>query len=142
MAGNTTALTTSAVLGTNVSWGVGASARQGIKSITGFSNGIVTGWDCTTSYEKSDCRNEVGSKIGEVVYDYAYSARATVQCASGTKPPEPTTLITINGIEFHVVNSEESESNQDYCKISISMEASGYKFTPALADSSFTNKRT
>lgn len=139
MAGNTQSLSTSAVLGTNVSWGVSASARSGIKSINGFANGIVTSWSCTTNYEKADCRNEVGSRIGEVVYDYAYSARATVQCASGTKPPAPTTLINVNDVEFHVVSAEESESNQDYTKISISLEASGYKFTPALADSNFNN---
>lgn len=139
MAGNTANLSTAAVLGTNVSWGVSAGPRGAIKGVSNFSNGIVTGWNCTTSYEKSDCRNEVGSKIGEVVYDYAYSARAVVQCAAGTKIPAVGTLITVNGVQFHVVTGETSESNQDYHKISLTLEASGYKFTPALADSQFNN---
>lgn len=140
MAGNTNSLSTSAVLGTTVSWGVSASPRQGIKSLnSGISNGIVTSWNCTTNYEKADCRNEVGSKIGEVVYDYAHSARATIQCAAGTNCPPPTTVITINEVQFHVVSAETSESNQDYHKMSVTLEASGYKFTPALADSSFNN---
>lgn len=138
MAGTVGGLAQSAVLGTTVSWGVSQAPRTAIKS-GGFSNGIVTSWSCTTNYEKSDCRNEVGSKIGEVVYDYAYSARAVVQCAAGTKIPPVGTLITVNGVQFHVVTGETSESNQDYHKISLTLEASGYKFTPELADSQFNN---
>ena len=129
MAGTVGGLAQSAVLGTTVSWGVSQAPRTA----------IVTSWSCTTNYEKSDCRNEVGSKIGEVVYDYAYSARAVVQCAAGTKIPPVGTLITVNGVQFHVVTGETSESNQDYHKISLTLEASGYKFTPELADSQFNN---
>ena len=138
MAGTVGGLAQSAVLGTTVSWGVSQAPRTAIKGV-GFSNGIVTSWSCTTNYEKSDCRNEVGSKIGEVVYDYAYSARAVVQCAAGTKIPPVGTLITVNGVQFYVVTGETSESNQDYHKISLTLEASGYKFAPQLADSQFNN---
>lgn len=141
MAGNTAGLSTSMVLGNTVSWGIHGSARTNIKDAI-YGNGIVTAWSCRVAYDKSDCRNEVGSKIGEVVYDYSYSARATLQCSSSTRLPEPTTIITINGVKFHVVDAELAESNQDFCKINVSLEASGYQFTPELADSSFNNTYT
>lgn len=116
-------------IGTLVSWGI-ASNHRSIGSV----QGIVVGWSENKSYEKADCRNEVGSRIGEVVYDVGYSVRATVQVKHGTELPAPATTITVGGRVYRFVSGEVSESNQDYTKLSMNLEASFYNFTPTTAE--------
>lgn len=123
-------------LGSIVSWGISPNARQNITSAV---NGIVTSWSSSLNYEKADCRNEVGSKIGEVVYDYGFSARATVQVATSVKVPPPTTVVTVGTVQYVVTGGEVAEENQNFRKINLTLEASGYRFTPQVADNSFNN---
>lgn len=116
-------------IGTTVSWGI-ANNHYNVGNI----KGIVVGWRENKGYEKADCRNEVGSKIGESVYDVTYAATATIQCQHGTEVPTATTLISVGNRTYRVVNGEVTESNQDYTKISLNLEASAYNFTPTLAE--------
>ena len=117
------------LIGSVVSWGISEDHRY-----LGNLQGIVVGWNENKGYEKADCRNEVGSKIGEVVYDVTYSVRATIQIRHGVEIPTPSTVLTINNKVYRYVSGDVTESNQDYTKISVTLEASAYDFTPVVAE--------
>ena len=140
MAGSTGALEIQ-MTGANASWGVQQRVRNGIK--TNNITGVVTSWNDNKEYVKAPCLNEVGSRIGEMVYDFHKSGEAVIQVGSQVSVPAFNTIISINDglqtVEFRVISGRITESNQDYRRMALQIEAWGYKFTPQLADSNFNN---
>lgn len=118
-------------IGSAVSWGVQANVRDGIQQVV---NGIVTSWDCDRSAQTAPCTNEIGQRIGERVYDYSKSASCTVIVTANADVPDATTPITIGGYKFFARSGRITESNQDYRKIALSLEAWATQFNLDDAD--------
>lgn len=141
MAGSTGGLEMQ-MTGSIASWGVQQRVRTGLKAVNNI-RGVITSWSDNKEYVKAPCINEVGSRIGEMIYDYHKAGEAVIQVGADVAVPPFNTTITINdglqSVEFRVISGRITESNQDYRKLALNIEAWGYKFTPQLADSNFNN---
>lgn len=136
MAGSSSGLETS-MTGAVASWGVQQDVRTGIKRIV---SGIVLGWDKNGEFVEAPCHNEVGSRIGSVIYDLHRSGTANIQVGASTEVPNIGTVVNIKNVQFIVKGGRVTESNQDWRKIALQLEAWGYKFVPVEADNNFDNR--
>lgn len=121
---------TAVSIGSTVSWGVSAKYTNLPSSI----DGVVVGVNLNKGVESAPCRNELGTKIGEAVYDITYSGSITVQVGAGVGIESVKLFDRIQvsgGGNFRVKNCELTESNQDYKKFRLQVESSAvdYGFT-------------
>lgn len=121
------------------SWGV-RDVHTGITILEASAgNSVVLSFNLTKEPVMAPETNEVGSTIGQAVYDVHSTARCTMnikaEVAVGLKeyaknPAQFAVICTIDGITYYVQNLEEIESNTDYMKLSVALERFMYDITP------------
>ena len=95
------------------SWGVTAAAPIA---------GVITDYEESVTASLAPQYNEVGAICKMTKYDEVTTITATVEVATGTKPPEPGSSISFGGKSAYVKDAKVVESNSAYRKISITAE--------------------
>lgn len=105
------------------SWGVSDSVATGITNIV---SGVVTDFDETAENVLAQEQNEIGSTIGQILYDQHFTANMTIQVAAGTEKPDAGAQITIGGKQYYVTSSRVTENNTSFRKIAVTAERYTY----------------
>ena len=111
------------------SWGVADEHRQ--LGFTGLNTGVVTSWDENQQNELAPLYNEVGSKIGETIYDKTFSVTCTIQVKLTAQSPKAGEGISVRSADgktryYFVQGCRLSEQNRDYRKFTLTLNSSYY----------------
>lgn len=114
------------------SWGISGNHIDPASSIV---SGIVTSVDLTNEQVAADEHNELGQVIGHAIYDMKKSGRigfmvkglelkkAIAIFGTGGASATPTKkTLTLDGETYNISSSETVENNQDYMKVTLSVE--------------------
>ena len=118
-------------VGSQISWGV--VRGQAGKSFVG-GTGVVVGFNSNRQSTKSQCRNEMGSVIGERIYDFDFSAGINIQIPSNFQPPSATQIVQLGGKSYMVDSCELVESNTNFMIFNIRLHAYANTFTPVIVE--------
>lgn len=121
------------------SWGV-RDVHTGITILeASATNSVVLSFNLNKEPVMAPETNEVGSTIGQAVYDVHSTARCTMnikaEVATALKAyakdlTKFAVVCTIDETTYYVQSIEEIESNTDYMKLSIALERFMYDITP------------
>lgn len=93
------------------------------KTITGKENYIVTDWESSTETQSAYCYDNKGAVCHRQDYDKKMTITATVLAPEGSSLPQTTDTFTIDGVKFALLSCRLIESNRDFQKISLTLEA-------------------
>ncbi len=93
------------------------------KTISGYEKCIVTDWESSTETQSAYCYDNKGAVCHRQDYDTKQTITATLLAPAGTSLPAVSDNITAGGVQFAVLSCRLIESNRDFQKISLTLEA-------------------
>lgn len=105
------------------------TASWGLSSEHAIANAVCLSWNETAEPIMAPEHNEVGSVIGQAIYDMHHTVRATYNIksslATGVSATDTVTEVLASPLAvsgYYITNIELVESNQDYMKVNLSLE--------------------
>ena len=118
-------------IGSQISWGV-VKGQDGKRFVGG--TGVVVGFNSNRQSTKSQCRNEMGSVIGERIYDFDFAAGINVQIPVNFTAPSATQIVQLGNKSYMVDSCELVESNTNFMIFNMRLHAYANTFTPVLVE--------
>lgn len=118
-------------IGSQISWGV-VKGQDGKRFVGGM--GVVVGFNSNRQSTKSQCRNEMGSVIGERVYDFDFAAGINVQIPVNFTAPSATQIVQLGYKSYMVDSCELVESNTNFMIFNMRLHAYANTFVPILVE--------
>ena len=84
---------------------------------------IITDWECATEPQVAYCQDQNGAVVHRQDYDVKRTVTATLLAPATAEPPEPDATLTVGGTAFAVLACREIESNRDFRKLALTLEA-------------------
>ena len=122
------------------SWGI-RSVHTGISVLAANEgqNCVITAWDSNIEPTMAPETNQVGSVIGQAVYDVTTTVRCSMNAqgslataieAYEKDPSSFCAVVTVDGTTYYCKSIEIVESNQDYIKFNAVLERHKHDITP------------
>ena len=101
------------------------------KKISGYETCIVTDWESSTETQSAYCYDNKGAVCHRQDYDTKQTVTATLLAPEDVSLPKVSDRLSVGGVQFAVLSFRQIESNRDFKKISLTLEA--YANWPATA---------